>query len=178
MTLNDSWGYQRADDDWKSARRVVQNLITCAKDTGNYLLNIGPKADGTIPQESVTSLTEVGGWLSRNGESIHGSEPCQPARSNYASFTRKGSTLYMHVYFWPGDYVAIAGLQCQVKSARMLASGHEVKFEQDKFRVRFTGLPTAAPDHPVTTIAIECDQVPTQDNIFVRKERPRRGVGI
>jgi alpha-L-fucosidase len=178
MTLNDSWGYQRADDDWKSARRVVQNLITCAKDTGNYLLNIGPKADGTIPQESVTSLTEVGGWLSRNGESIHGSEPCQPARSNYASFTRKANTLYMHVYFWPGDYVAIAGLQCQVKSARMLASGHEVKFDQDKFRVRFTGLPTAPPDHPVTTIAIECDQVPTQDNIFVRRDRPRGGVGM
>jgi alpha-L-fucosidase len=178
MTLNDSWGYQAADDDWKSARRVVQNLITCAKDTGNYLLNIGPKPDGTIPQDSLTILTEVGSWLSRNGESIHGSESCQPARSNYASFTRKGNTLYMHVHFWPGDYVAIAGLQCQVKSARMLANGHEVKFEQDKFRVRFTGLPKAAPDHPVTTIAIECDQVPTQDNIFVRRERPRAGVGI
>jgi alpha-L-fucosidase len=178
MTLNDSWGYQRADDDWKSPRRVVQNLITCAKDTGNYLLNIGPKADGTIPQESVTILTEVGGWLSRNGESIHGSEPCQPSRSNYASFTRKGNTLYMHVYFWPGDYVAIAGLMAGVKSARMLATGKEVKFEQDKFRVRFTGLPMQAPDHPVTTIAIECDGVPTQDTIFVRKERPRREVGI
>jgi alpha-L-fucosidase len=178
MTLNDSWGYQRADDDWKSPRRVVQNLITCAKDTGNYLLNIGPKADGTIPQESVTILTEVGGWLSRNGESIHGSEPCQPSRSNYASFTRKGNTLYMHVYFWPGDYVAIAGLMAGVKSARMLATGKEVKFEQDKFRVRFTGLPMQAPDHPVTTIAIECDGVPTQDTTFVRKERPRREVGI
>ncbi len=52
MTLNDSWGYQRADDDWKNSRRVVQNLITCAQDTGNYLLNIGPKPDGTIPQPS------------------------------------------------------------------------------------------------------------------------------
>jgi alpha-L-fucosidase len=178
MTLNDSWGYQRADDDWKSPRRVVQNLITCAKDTGNYLLNIGPKPDGTIPQPSVDILTEVGGWLQRNGESIYESEPCQPSRSNYASFTRKGNTLYMHVYFWPGDYVAIAGLGQQVKSARMLASGQDVKFIQDKFRVRFTDLPMGAPDHPVTTIAIECDDVPTQDNIFVRKERPRFAVGM
>jgi alpha-L-fucosidase len=178
MTLNDSWGYQRADDDWKSPRRVVQNLITCAKDTGNYLLNIGPKPDGSIPADSVSILTEVGGWLQRNGESIYESDPCQPSRSNYASFTRKGNTLYMHVYFWPGDYVAIAGLQRQVKSARMLASGKKVNFVQDKFRVRFTDLPMAAPDHPVTTIAIECDDVPMQDTLFVRKERPRLGVGV
>ena len=178
MTLNDSWGYQRADDDWKSSRRVVQNLIQCAKDTGNYLLNIGPKPDGSIPQPSIDILTEVGGWLQRNGESIYESEPCQPSRSNYASFSRKGNTLYMHVYFWPGDYVAIAGLMVGVKSARMLATGDKVNFTQDKFRVRFTGLPMKAPDHPVTTIAIECDDVPHQDNLFVRKERPRLGVGM
>jgi alpha-L-fucosidase len=84
----------------------------------------------------------------------------------------------MHVYFWPGDYVAIAGLQCQARSARLLATGKEVKFVQEKFRVRFTGLPMDAPDHPVTTIAIECDDVPTQDNLFVRKERPRDGIYV
>jgi alpha-L-fucosidase len=84
----------------------------------------------------------------------------------------------MHVYFWPGDDVAIAGLMVGVKSARMLATGEKVKFAQDKFRVRFTGLPMKAPDHPVTTIAIECDGEPQQDNIFVRRERPRLGVGM
>ena len=93
--------------------------------------------------------------------------------SNYASFSRKGTTLYMHVHYWPGETVAMGGLMSQVKSARLLASGKDVKFEQDKFRVRFTGLPEKAPDDPVTTIAIECDGEPRQDNIFVRKERPR-----
>ncbi|MGP8157577.1 MAG: alpha-L-fucosidase, partial [Candidatus Acidiferrales bacterium] len=101
---------------------------------------------------------------------------CQPRRSSYASFTRKGNTLYMHVHFWPGDYVAITGLMAQVKSARMLSTGHEVKFQQDRFRVRLTGLPYEAPDYPISTIAIECDAEPTQDNIFVRKEKPRDGV--
>ena len=61
----------------------------------------------------------------------------------------------------------------KVKSARLLATGKEVKFEQDKFRVRFMGLPANAPDDPVTTIAIECDEEPRQDTDFVRKERPR-----
>ena len=121
-------------------------------------------------------LTEVGRWTARNGESIHTQDRCQPHRSNYAGFTRKGNTLYMHVYFWPGDTVALAGLKTGVKSARLLAGGQPVKFQQDRFRVRFTGLPADAPDHPVTTIAIECESEPLQDTDFVRRERPRNNV--
>lgn len=82
----------------------------------------------------------------------------------------------MHVYFWPGNYVAIAGLQARVLSARYLATGGKISFEQDRFRVRFTGLPQEAPDHPLTTIAIECDAEPRQDMLFVRKHKPRDGV--
>ncbi len=174
MTMNDSWGYQRADDDWKSPKTVVRNLVTCAHDTGNYLLNIGPKPDGSIPEESVGILTKVGGWMQRNGPTIYQSEKCQPRRSNYAGFSRKGNTLYMHVHFWPGSTVALGGLRNKVQSAKLLASGKDVKFEQDDFRVRFVGLPEKAPDDPVTTIAIECDGEPHQDTDYVRKERPRR----
>jgi len=173
MTLNESWGYHQADDAWKTSKMIVRNLAYCAHDAGNYLLNIGPKPDGSIPEESVRILTEVGHWMSRNAESIHTQDVCQPHRSNYAAFTRKGNTLYMHVYFWPGDTVALAGLKTGVKSARLLASGQQVKFLQDRFRVRFTGLPKEAPDRPVTTLAIECESEPIQDTDFVRRERPR-----
>jgi alpha-L-fucosidase len=173
MTMNDSWGYQTTDDNWKSPKTIVRNLITCAHNTGNYLLNIGPKPDGSIPEESVRILTAVGKWMARNGKSIYDTDACQPGRSAFASFTRKGNTLYMHVHFWPGETVALAGLMNQVKSARLLATGAPVKFEQEKFRVRFTGLPGKAPDDPVTTIAIECDGEPKQDMDFVRNERPR-----
>ena len=128
------------------------------------------------PEESVRILTEVGNWLKRNGDTIYPSDRCQPRRSNYASFTRKGNTLYMHVHFWPGDYVVVAGLKTQVKAARFLASNQKIEFQQDRFRVRLTGLPAKAPDHPVTTIALECESEPTQDNIFVRNEKPRENV--
>jgi alpha-L-fucosidase len=74
--------------------------------------------------------------------------------------------------------VAISGLKAKVKNARLHASGKTVKFDQDPFRTRFTGLPASAPDDPVTTIAIECDSEPVQDTMMVRKERPRRGVGV
>jgi alpha-L-fucosidase len=173
MTLNDSWGFNRGDDNWKSPKAVVKNLITCAHDTGNYLLNIGPRGDGSIPEESVRIFSSVGKWLARNGATIYQSEKCQPARSNYASFTRKGNTLYMHVYYWPGETVSLGGLRNQVKSVRLFAGGQEVKFDQDNFRVRMTGLPEKAPDDPATTIAIECDGEPKQDTDYVRKERPR-----
>ncbi len=95
-------------------------------------------------------------------------------RSNYASFSRKRNTLYLHVHYWPGDTVAMGGLMNQVKSARLPATGKEVKFDQDRFRVRLTGLPAKAPDDPVTTFALECDGEPRQETTeSVRKERPR-----
>jgi alpha-L-fucosidase len=174
MTLNDSWGYQAADDNWKSPKTVVRNVITCARDGGNYLLNIGPRGDGSIPEDSVRIFQEVGKWLAANGESIYKTEPCQPRRSNYAGFTRSGNTLYMHVHFWPGYEMSISGLRVKAKSARLLHSGAPVKVEQpDDFRTHLTGLPKTAPDSPVTTIAIECDGEPVQDTDYVRKNRVR-----
>jgi alpha-L-fucosidase len=169
MTLNDSWGYHRADNGWKSPKQVVRNLVTCSRDGGNYLLNIGPKGDGSIPIESVQIFNEVGHWLSRNGESIYATDKCQLTRSRNGSFSRKGNTLYFHVHYYPGNSVAFAGLVTKAKSARLLASGRKVNFTQDAYSIKFTGLPALAPDRPVTTIAIECESVPTQDNIFVRK---------
>ncbi len=178
MTLNDSWGYQRADDNWKNPKTVIRNLVSCSRDGGNYLLNIGPKPDGSIPEGSVRVLTEVGQWMTRNGDSIHTTDRCQVHASEFAGFTRRGNTLYMHVHFWPGDTIALGGLMTKVTSARLLASGQGVNFEQERFRVRFTGLPADAPDHPVTTIAIECESEPRQDTGLVRRERPRIRVGI
>ena len=72
----------------------------------------------------------------------------------------------------------MSGLMTGVKSARLAASNTPVNFQQDKYRVRFTGLPKAAPDHPITTIAIECEAEPTQNTDFVRKEKLRRNVSV
>jgi alpha-L-fucosidase len=171
--MNDSWGYQAADNDWKNSRTILRNLITCARDNGNYLLNIGPKPDGSVPEPSVLALQEVGEWLQTNGHTVYETDICEVRRSQYASFTRKGNTLYMHVHFWSGNYVAISGLQAKVKSARLVKTGMPVTFIQDEFRVRFTGLPMEAPDRPLTTIEIECDAEPHQDTDFVRRNKPR-----
>ena len=178
MTLNDSWGFQRADDNWKTPRTVIRNLITCARDGGNYLLNIGPEPDGSIPPESVRILSQVGEWMKTGGQTIYGADPCQVARSAYANFTRKGNTLYMHVHFWPGTDVSISGLKQKVLSAKILKTGQSATVSQDGFRTHITGLPATAPDSPVTTIVLECDGAPVQDTDYVRINKPRAGVGI
>jgi len=178
MTMNDSWGYQKADDNWKSPKTIVRNLSTCAQGGGNYLLNIGPKGDGSIPEESLRILTAVGKWMEKYGATIYETERCRVTDSVLANFTRKGNTLYIHVYNWPGSTVAVGGLRTRVKSARLFATGEKVNFEQEPFRVRFTGLPEKAPDELVSVIEVECESEPVQDTEWVRRERPRRSVGI
>jgi len=173
MTMNDSWGYHAADDAWKTPKQVIRNLATCARDGGNYLLNIGPKPDGSIPQESMDILQAVGRWTGKNGAAIYETDRCEVRRSNFCNFTRRGNTLYVHAHFWPGSVVTVGGLTSKVLSARLLGDNRKVEFEQDKFRVRFTGLPEKAPDPLATVIVAECDQEPKQDTTMVRKEHPR-----
>jgi len=179
MTLNESWGYDPADDEWKSPRTHLRNLITCARDQGNFLINVGPKADGSFPEPAVKILSEVGGWLNRNGESIFNTDLCQPWRPSYAMFTRRGNTLYMHVHFWPGRDVSLSGLLVKVRSVRMLSSKAELPFTQDEWRVHITGLPVDPPDHPVTTIVLECDGEPRMNlDHELRLAKPRGGVNM
>ncbi len=180
MTLNESWGYDAEDDDWKSPRTVMKNLIQCARDGGNYLLNVGPRGDGTMPEPAVKILTEVGQWLAGNGDSIFkATAPCQPWRPSYATFSRQGNTLYMHVHYWPGNDVSLSGLLVKVKSAYFLRTKQPLKFTQDDVRVHITGLPVKAPDSPVTTIAIECDGLPMMNqDPELRLQKPRAGVGM
>ena len=192
MTMNESWGYQKADNDWKSPETIVSNLATCAHDTGNYLLNIGPKPDGSVPEESVRILTEVGEWMDKNGPTIYETDPCHTDWHVYGGYTRRGNTLFMHITHWPGEtpaaqwldffnpqsVVAIGGLRAKVKSARLFASGKPVAFEQGDQYVRFTGLPIEAPDRPATVLAIECDKEPVVNHEDVRRLRKREGVGV
>jgi alpha-L-fucosidase len=176
MTMNGSWGYHASDVDWKSPKTCIRNLITCARDGGNYLLNIGPKPDGSIPQPSVEILTEVGRWTKRYGKTIYGADRCAVSHSLFANFTRKGKTLYVHCHHWPGSSWSIGGLKTKVKSAKLLPSRKKVAFEQERLRITFSGLPARAPETPVTVLALECAGVPKQDYEAIRIKRKRGSV--
>ena len=179
MTMNDSWGYQHADDNWKSSKNIVRNLIRCTRDNGNYLLNIGPKGDGTIPPESVEILTGVGRWMDKHAELIHAPvDVCRVKRGQFSDFIVRGNKLYIMVQFWPGSEVSIGGLKTKAVSAKLFGSNTPVKFDQDEFRLKLTGLPPGAPDPLVSVLEVEFNAPPDQDNLNVRRNRPRRLVGI
>jgi alpha-L-fucosidase len=192
MTLNDSWGFNRADDEWKSPKAIVKNLATCSVGGGNYLLNIGPEPDGSVPPESVAVLETVGKWLDTNGKAFYGTERGKMSWGTCASYTRRGNTFYVIQYGWPGHtpaaewlsfyqpeaMVSVAGLKPKVLSARLLKTGQKVAFTQDEFALRLTGLPLQAPDQPATVIEVECDGEPVIDHGSKRPLWPRYKVGI
>jgi alpha-L-fucosidase len=172
MTMNDSWAYLAGDNNWKSPQELVQNLVECARDGGNYLLDIGPKADGSVPEPSVSRLRVIGNWLQKNGDAVYATQKCRFPHGNIGVYTRSGDTLYTIIYYWPGDTMTVGGVKFKVKSARFLASGLPVSFKQKGRQLIFSGLPAKAPDDPVTVIAAECDSEPIQDALSSRADPP------
>ena len=156
MTLNDNWGYNAADDNWKTPKQVLQNLVRCASGGGNFLLNVGPKPDGTIPTESIRTLQKVGKWLDRNGGAIYGTQR-SPLRSSTGMSTIKGTTLYMHVFRWPGKEITFSQIASKVRSVHLLATGKQVKFEQKADRLMLKGLPGNAPSELDTVLVVELE---------------------
>ncbi len=104
MTMNTTWGYKFYDDEWKTTETLVRNLIDVASKGGNYLLNVGPMADGLIPQPSVERLAGVGKWMKVNGEAIYATtaSPFQ-AELAFGRATSKPDNVYLHVFDWPTD---------------------------------------------------------------------------
>jgi len=107
MTMNDHWGYNKYNANWKSAKSIVQMLADIASKGGNYLLNVGPTAEGVFPPESVERLRDIGAWMKVNGESIYGTSasPFTALAWGRCTLKRIGSTtrLYLHVFDWPAD---------------------------------------------------------------------------
>jgi len=93
--------------DWKSTTDLVRKLVDIASKGGNYLLNIGPKADGTFPDESIERLEGIGRWMDVNGEAIYDTHASPFKRLPWGRCTQKvrgdTTTLYLHVFDWPAD---------------------------------------------------------------------------
>jgi alpha-L-fucosidase len=125
MTMNHTWGFKSFDHDWKSTETLLRNLIDIASKGGNYLLNIGPKSDGTIPQESIDRLQEIGRWMKTNGESIYGTTASPTDRPKWGRITKKvedgATTLYLQVFDWPTDGKLPVAVDNEVVACSLLA---------------------------------------------------------
>jgi len=156
MTMNKTWGYKSDDHDWKSLSTLITNLVDIVSKGGNYLLNVGPTAEGEIPPESIKLLKDVGVWMKTNGESIYGTHSSPFKKLTWGRCTLKSSgdetILYLHVLNWPStNKLAVPGLTNPVKSVELLAGGTQLTATSSEFGPIIT-LPASAPDAICSTL--------------------------
>jgi alpha-L-fucosidase len=176
-TINDTWGYKSYDDHWKQPADIVFKLVDIASKGGNYLLNVGPTAEGVIPQPSQDILRKVGQWLKVNGEAIYGAGPTpfgqefgklsetkkdqrgQPVFEQAKEWrvTTKPERLYIHLFTWPKEF-ALEGVKGKVTKAYLLADSKTLKFSQSDGKL-VVQLPDKAPGELATVIRLDVSGV-------------------
>ena len=162
MTLNGHWGYNKYDDRWKSPTTVVRNLVDIASKGGNYLLNVGPTAQGVMPADAVAVLAHVGRWMRRNGEAVYATTASPFEKSfPWGRVTRKPGKLYLHVFDWPADGKLTLPIAAHVMHAYTLdATDKPLEIDRGSDAV-VVKLPKNAPDDIDSVVVVEVADKPT-----------------
>ncbi len=177
-TVNDFWGYRKNDESWKSPAQLVFNLVDVVSKGGNYLLNVGPTAEGVIPRVCQDRLRAVGRWLEVNGEAVYGTtatpfgaelgavsptqtdpktgKPVFVVARNWRC-TSKPGRLYIHIFQWPKDgRFSLPRPAAPVKSACLLADPARAPLRMTaEPEVLTLQVPAEAPDPLATVIRLE-----------------------
>lgn len=163
-TINDSWGFQHKDVNFKSPMMILKTLVDCISNGGNLLLDIGPREDGTIPAEEVEVLEELGRWTSKHAEAVYGTRAGIPGEhvKAYTSVNAAGDILYIYLTYKPIGPVEIKGLVDNIKSIRVVGDGRELKWKVFN-KLSWTDVPglveiyvpDEALDSAITVLAVE-----------------------
>jgi alpha-L-fucosidase len=161
MTLNDHWGYNAADKNWKSSADLIRKLADICSKGGNFLLNVGPTGEGEFPPECIERLREVGAWLKVNGESIYGTRagPFTTPLS-WGCATRKGDRLYLHVFKWPVDGKLRVPLLNRSARASLLVDPSQPLGVSFDARSIMIDVPSQALDAVNTVVVLDLDSAP------------------
>lgn len=154
MTMNDTWGFKHFDENWKSDTTLIQNLIDIVSKGGNFLLNVGPTAEGLIPEASVERLAAMGEWMAVNQEAIYGAEASPYERPDWGRYTSKDGMLYAHIFEWPDNQKLMIPELTEATAAHILGKDSPLSIEVSEAGT-MVSLPAEAPDGIATVIAIQ-----------------------
>ncbi len=151
-TINNSWGYKAGDARHKSVKRLLQTLVRAAGANANFLLNVGPRPDGTIQPEHVEHLQAMGEWMGRNGESIYGTRGGPVPPRHWGVTTHKNSTVYLHALEPEDAVVVLPDFGREIMSAKLLQGDEAIRYDKQDF-----GTVVFVPDSiqdPIDTIIV------------------------
>ena len=130
-TMNDSWGFNITDRNYKSVKKLIQYLVNAAGNNANFLLNIGPMPNGIIQPEFTDTLKAVGKWMEKYGETIYGTRGDIISTQDWGVMTAKDKKIFVHIFKSDGsDYIFIPGLKQQVQKATLFAENKTVRYKQ------------------------------------------------
>jgi alpha-L-fucosidase len=161
MTMNDTWGFKRDDHNWKSVRQLLRNLSDISSKGGNFLLNVGPTAEGEIPPESIERLEAIGRWMDVNSAAIYGTQASPfPRRLPWGRVTQKraadgATTLFLHVWDWPEDGALLLPTVTQTPIATALLAGGAKLTSSASPAGLVVHLPLSAPDADVSVVRVD-----------------------
>jgi len=156
MTINNTWGYRKDDENWKSTGILLHNLIDIASKGGNYLLNVGPTAEGVIPEPEVERLKQIGAWLKVNGEAIYGAAASPfPKAFSWGRVTQRGNRLYLHVFDWPKDGKLLLPMKNEVAKAALLVDPQTAFATTLGSEGAEITLPASAPDPIASVVTVD-----------------------
>lgn len=158
MTLNTTWGYSEHDHAWKSDETLIRNLIDIASKGGNYLLNIGPKGDGSVPEESVRSFRAIGAWMNKYGEAIYATTASPFEKLDWGRCTQKPGTLFLHVFDWPKEGTLRVPITNTVRGA-VLVGGQQLHFRCSPLGAEIQ-LPSEMPDKIAAVVRLDIEGNP------------------
>jgi alpha-L-fucosidase len=171
QTLNTTWGFSRFDQQWKTPGNVIHRLVEIVSQGGNYLLNIGPTGDGTIPAPSVATLRGVGAWMQKNSESIYGTSASPLPEYPWGRSTVKAEKVYLHVFSWPADgTLRVSGLKNAVRSAYLLTDPSRSLSVDRKPGAVTVVLPAGCPDVNDTVVVLDVQGSPRADPQIVTQD--------
>ncbi len=153
-TMNNSWGFNLQDKNYKSTRNLIQYMVKAAGFNSNFLLNVGPMPNGKIQPEFINTLKELGEWMNKNGETIYGTRGGPVTPRAWGVTTQKGNKVYVHVLNPEDNNLLIPDFGKKVKNVTFFGSGTKLKYKQDAFGIAIS-VPEGSFDETDTILVME-----------------------